>query len=320
MRTKQDAYRILELDKEPLRDGGNDISTEQIKKQYRLMALKYHPDKSKDVDAKDKFIRIQEAYRFLLDSDSDSESNGRETTPEMASYEKTMDDFLSSSVSPKYALLLKKILRVLSKTGLKDLLRRLNRDTLVKLHELMELYKDAFHIDDSEFTEFTTKTAESNSPENGRENDATRAVDHRITYILNPFIEDLMGDNVFRLKHGDQFYLVPLWHSETVFEDESSGEEFRVCCYPILPENMDIDDYNILSVWLDIRVDQIWNREHMEIDVGGKMVDLPTNLLRFTDKSQEILIMGKGVPLANSQNVFDVSQRQSIRFRIRLSL
>jgi len=310
MLTKQDAYRILEIDHP-------EYDVEQIKKQYRLLALKYHPDKSKDPDSKDKFIRIQEAYRFLLELDSESDSDSQTTF----SYEKTMDDFLSSSVTPKYALLLKKILRVLSKTGIKDLLRRVNRDTLVKLRELMELYKDAFHIDDTEFTEFTesASASASDSPENGQENDVS-GQDHRITYILNPFIEDLMGENVFRLKHGDQFYLVPLWHSETVFEDESSGEEFRVCCYPILPENMDIDDYNILSVWLEMRVDQIWNRDHLEIDVGGKMVDLPTNLLNFTDKTQEILIMGKGVPLANSQNVFDVTQRQSIRFRIRLSL
>ena len=41
-----------------------------IKKNYRLLAVKYHPDKSKDPDAPDKFIAITEAYNILSDKKS----------------------------------------------------------------------------------------------------------------------------------------------------------------------------------------------------------------------------------------------------------
>jgi len=59
---KKDYYEILGINK--------DASEEEIKKAYRKMALKYHPDRnSSDKDAEKKFKEINEAYQFLGDSD-----------------------------------------------------------------------------------------------------------------------------------------------------------------------------------------------------------------------------------------------------------
>jgi DnaJ-class molecular chaperone len=43
-----------------------EITIEHIKKQYRLHALKYHPDKNKEPDACAKFQRINDAYLFCM--------------------------------------------------------------------------------------------------------------------------------------------------------------------------------------------------------------------------------------------------------------
>lgn len=59
--TKRDYYEILGIDR--------NASKEQIKKAYRKLALKYHPDKNPDKDAEEKFKEISEAYAVLYDDE-----------------------------------------------------------------------------------------------------------------------------------------------------------------------------------------------------------------------------------------------------------
>ena len=61
----KDYYKILEI------EYGADILT--IKKAYRRLALKFHPDKNKALDASQKFIEITEAYEVLRDPNKKQE-------------------------------------------------------------------------------------------------------------------------------------------------------------------------------------------------------------------------------------------------------
>jgi len=58
---KRDYYEILGVE----RNAGKD----EIKKAYRKLALKYHPDKNKEKDAEEKFKEISEAYAVLYDDE-----------------------------------------------------------------------------------------------------------------------------------------------------------------------------------------------------------------------------------------------------------
>ena len=57
-----DYYQILGVDK--------NASAEEIKKAYRKLALKYHPDRNKgNKEAEEKFKQINEAYAVLSDKE-----------------------------------------------------------------------------------------------------------------------------------------------------------------------------------------------------------------------------------------------------------
>ena len=59
----KDYYKILEVDRE--------CESEQIKKSYKKLALKYHPDKNNGDDKK--FKEISEAYEILSDNNRRSQ-------------------------------------------------------------------------------------------------------------------------------------------------------------------------------------------------------------------------------------------------------
>lgn len=96
-----DFYEILEVKKT--------ASEDEIKKAYRRLALKWHPDKnlSNKAEAEDKFKKISEAYEVLSDKDKRRQydqmgraglSNGRSTGfPFGGTYGGFSDDFLNQT-------------------------------------------------------------------------------------------------------------------------------------------------------------------------------------------------------------------------------
>jgi len=60
-RGRQDYFSILGLE--------NGTVKGEIKRAYRQLAKKYHPDINPSPDAHDKFIEITEAYEILMNSD-----------------------------------------------------------------------------------------------------------------------------------------------------------------------------------------------------------------------------------------------------------
>jgi len=285
----------------------DEFTEDKLKKEYRAKILEYHPDKNKAPDASAKFIEIQEAYGVLKTNCTDNTKEPDEYRGE--SYNDLLKKFMSTvfrEESPLVAKLVeiicKKICRIVehSSDHIIEYLRNINRDTLTTIHSILSKYRGVFHLSSDIFEKI----------EGILRHPTELTVDEYI--VLNPTLEDLMSEeNIYILKYLDRSYLVPLWQHEMVFD--VSGQNLVVRNFPIIPDNMDLDECNMLTVRLQYNLKELWGRE-VEVEIGGKPFAIGGNMLRITGEPQRIEYYDSGVPYNNVDNVLDTSQKQSVVF------
>jgi hypothetical protein len=215
-------------------------SLEEIKKNYRLLILKYHPDKNSGPEAADKFRETKSAYDYLASKCQEYDMPKEEPQ----SYEDVLKSFVSTLFSDSNESITSKIAKVLlnklikhCNTNLSTYLRKIDKRVLLIAYNLLSKYQDAFHIPGDFLASIHTILEEYEQSE---------------CILLNPSLEDLFSENVYKLKHRDTTYLVPLWHHDMVYDYK--GTDLHVKCFPILPDNIEIDEWNNMYVYLEYGV------------------------------------------------------------------
>lgn len=304
---KATAYQCLDLD-----INNPDIDIDVIKRQYRLKALIYHPDKNKSPNAVSKFQEIHDAYEYLLRAE---EYANLDFSMHDSSYTATDDD----SYRNLFMIFLKKILE--NETGQSvfyniiqrittmceskafELLERLDKPTLIKTCIILTKYKDAFHITDNIIEKITQLIQTRN------ENDEC--------IILNPTLKDLYNNNLYKLSVNGETYIIPLWHHELVYDN--LGHDLYVNCLPDLPSHITIDENNNIQIDVTYNIHDIWEHEYIQVQCDTMCYPIQVNTLKLTHK-QTVIFAKQGLSKINAKNIFEVSNKSDVYVTLHLTL
>ena len=216
-------------------DENEPITADELKRKYRRLALQFHPDKNgNSAESAENFKLIHDAYEYLqmhMDSQQDFETHAASEAGD--DYMTMLQRFIESIIqSPNMSEIIKEIVMNGCKKLSTRLFENMNKDTSMEVLSFISKHRNILHIDPD-----TIQCV--------REIILEKYKNDQI-YILNPSLEDLLENNVYKLDIDGKIYLVPLWHSEVYFD--GSGCDIIVQCIPDLPENMYIDENNALHV------------------------------------------------------------------------
>ena len=303
------AFEILEIDMSEKKY--SDVNLEYLKKQYHKLALQNHPDKNGNTkESKEKFQAINEAYDYLKREINFKEKDEKSTSTSTI-YVDILQSFLSEIFDGKYNDKFYEIVKkIIVKKIPNKLFKDLNKEMAFDIYNFLSKHKNILHISQElldNLIEIVQKKYE----------------DVMEYYKLNPSIDDLLENNVYKLYVNEQLFLVPLWHNELYFESSevNNFKEIIVSCEPELCENIKIDENNNLVVKIEFYLndlpDFILNDKKISFNIGKKEFYLPVSKL-YMKKNQYYRIKNEGLSKINENDIYDVSTKSDIIVNITL--
>ena len=96
--------------------------------------------------------------------------------------------------------------------------------------------------------------------------------------------------------------VIPLWHQELLYV--LSGYEILVECYPILPDNISIDENNDIFILLEYGLMELWFMANIDIEIGGKRILIEKESLKMVE-DQQIILKGEGISKINEEDIME---------------
>jgi hypothetical protein len=271
------ALEVLELHE-------NDCNEHNIKKQYRLKALKYHPDKSGE-DTTEQFHEIQEAYERLL----------KNNDPISQDYNSIFADFLHSINDNG---ILNNIFNILQDKCYDNVYQYINNKSLVdiiRIKTILSNYKQVLKIPDQLLFVINEIIVSKKSNIN--------------CYILNPTLEDLLLGNIYKLKYGDEEVYIPLWHN--ILEHDNNNI-ITICDMEEVDYNHKIDEYRNIHIDCIYSIDTLLNSKEItkKITANYSITFNPDEL--SIKKKQLLVIKNMGIPYQDKNSIYSVKKRSNI--------
>lgn len=289
---------------------------DELKKKYRIAALKYHPDKHfNSDDAKAKFQEINEAYIFLCgkyDTDAGKRTEYGNYCKDEHCYSELFSSFINSLMkdfSKTKVTELNVIIQVLMNKCVSitsTIFDNMDKESLLFIYNLIMKYDTILDIGGE------------------RLNRVISLIKNKLqmndVIIIRPTISELFDvNNIQVVEHENKTYYVPLWHTELYYgisnnnnKQHKEERELIVKCIPKLPEYIYIDEANNIYVDVRTRVENLFNQTTLSITLADSVsFDIPVNTLEFKT-NQTITLTKCGIPVINTENIYDVSERMNV--------
>lgn len=245
-----DSLKILNLDNNQIYD------FKIIKKHYHFLALKYHPDKNKDVGSKAKFQEINKAYNYLYElyNKGDISNNLNKTTENnIINFDELLNDFL-------------KLLNVTNND---------EKDIIIKFFKNKYNYYNSIII---------SKLSDNNYFKELFKQFYNNKQSYSKLVIINTDIHNVLNDEIYKLEINNDILYIPLWYKEVIYEDyliqikiNNSNEEF-----------IRIDDNNNIYIEVHSKLHNLIDK-NLLFTIGTKEYYIDNNLLYIKKINNYIL-------------------------------
>jgi DnaJ-class molecular chaperone len=306
----------------------SNYTLEELKKSYRLHAMKHHPDKNNNTEEScEKFKEINNAYQYLYNlsvshlshpSHPSHNDPGDEYSTGAESYMSIFRIFTQSLLQKMYTnisqenakvtidMIIKIIVEDCHELSLK-MFEDMDKETAYTIYEIIHKYHAVFHISNEKLLLFEKIIQKKMELDN--------------LVIISVSLDDLQGENnIYVLEHDEKKYYIPLWHTELYYkigEKNNTPIDLIVRCIPSTPSHIYIDANNDIYIDLRMKIAELLERKQISFQIGSKHFTIPANLLHVKD-SQTHVLKGQGIPIINSKNMYDASEKSSIIVNIEL--
>ena len=280
------------------------LDKEMIRKAYLKASLKYHPDKYGDNG--EKFKEINKAYIYLCENNkfhhNDTENN----------FDHILEEFIQKfSQKTNWN-------SVFIKTTIKGIFT--NRDDYIiqifnNLEKNIAIEIFDFLIQLQFFTNWDEEYIKK------IKNIIHKKMKHDNIILLNPTIDDLMSDQIYKLNVGNNEFYIPLWHNELYFDliDFSGNKiDLIVKIIPDISDNMFIDHNNNLIISVKEDLQKVFNDGYLKINIGNKSIKIKSDDLKCTRNIQIFYYKKKGILKMDAKNIFNSSIRSDINIKVEL--
>lgn len=309
------ALEILEINTNEIQY--NNKTLEYLKKQYRKLALKNHPDKNGNTEeSKEKFQEINEAYHYLKkeiktlnqEFSHDEDIEEEEDNINSSLYFDILKNFMQNIFQENYNDFIIKIVNDIINAGKKisiQLFDNLTKETALNIYHFLSTNRSTLHLSQEILL-------------NIREI-VEKKYDNVEIYKLNPNINDLLNNNLYKLYINNELLIVPLWHNECYFD--ISNCEIMVICDPELPNGITIDDENNIHMEIILYINDEWkenikNNKYLSIFLGNKEINIPLSQL-YMKSEQYYKIKNEGLSKIKN-DIYDVSEKSDIIIKIKI--